>query len=151
MGERLLLELHSRFRDEFLNGEVFSALREARILIERCRRHYNIVRPHSSLRYRSPMPESVLPTGRPCTNNQIRPFGAHTHGDPTLIRLRLAVDCSGLPWCAFLRGGMTATTSWADGIVAFADIKGAISGDGGDLVGQYQCVTDISGGKLGRA
>ncbi|WP_405405471.1 integrase core domain-containing protein [Paracoccus sp. Ld10] len=77
MRERLLRELHSRFRDEFLNDEVFSTLREARILIERCRRHYNIVRPHSSLRYRPPMPESVLPTCRPCTNNQIRPFGAH--------------------------------------------------------------------------
>ncbi|MCQ0093974.1 IS3 family transposase [Roseovarius sp. M141] len=52
---------NSRFRDELLNGEVFSTLREAQILIERWRRHYNTIRPHSSLRYRPPAPESILP------------------------------------------------------------------------------------------
>ena len=31
-------------RDELLNGEVFYALAEARILIEAWRRHYNTVR-----------------------------------------------------------------------------------------------------------
>jgi transposase InsO family protein len=30
-------------------------------LIERWRRHYNQVRPHSSLDYRPPAPEAVLP------------------------------------------------------------------------------------------
>jgi transposase InsO family protein len=52
---------NSRFRDELLNGEVFSTLREAQLLIERWRRHYNTVRPHSSLGYRPPAPESFLP------------------------------------------------------------------------------------------
>ncbi len=42
---------NSRFRDELLNGEVFYTLREAQILIERWRRHYNTIRPHSSLGY----------------------------------------------------------------------------------------------------
>ncbi len=32
---------NSRFRDELLNGEVFYSLREAQILIERWRKHYN--------------------------------------------------------------------------------------------------------------
>ena len=32
---------------------------EARILIEAWRRHYNTVRPHSSLGYRPPAPEAV--------------------------------------------------------------------------------------------
>ncbi len=32
---------NARFRDEFLNGEIFYSLREARILIERWRQHYN--------------------------------------------------------------------------------------------------------------
>src|SRR5690606_23407261 len=36
-------------RDELLNGEIFYSLAEARILIEAWRRHYNTVRPHSSL------------------------------------------------------------------------------------------------------
>lgn len=57
---------NSRFRDELLNGEVFSTLREAQILIEKWRRHYNTVRPHSALGYRPPAPESfVLMDQRP--------------------------------------------------------------------------------------
>ena len=36
-------------RDELLNGEIFYSLKEARIVIERWRREYNEVRPHSSL------------------------------------------------------------------------------------------------------
>jgi transposase InsO family protein len=51
---------NARFRDEFLNGEVFYTLREAQILIERWRRHYNTVRPHSALGYRPPAPESLV-------------------------------------------------------------------------------------------
>jgi putative transposase len=46
-------------RDELLNGEIFYSLTEARILIEAWRRHYNTVRPHSSLGYRAPAPEAV--------------------------------------------------------------------------------------------
>jgi putative transposase len=42
---------NARFRDELLNGEIFYSLREAQILIEQWRIHYNTVRPHSSLRY----------------------------------------------------------------------------------------------------
>ncbi len=45
-------------RDELLNGEVFFTLREAKVLIERWRREYNQVRPHSSLGYRPPAPEA---------------------------------------------------------------------------------------------
>ncbi|MEH6751082.1 MAG: IS3 family transposase [Paracoccaceae bacterium] len=50
-----------RFRDELLNGEVFHSLREPQILIEKWRRHYNTVRPHSALGYRPPAPEAVVP------------------------------------------------------------------------------------------
>lgn len=52
---------NARFRDELLNGEVFYSLREAQVLIERWRRHYNTVSPHSSLGYRPPAPESIVP------------------------------------------------------------------------------------------
>ena len=52
---------NSRFRDELLNGEVFYTLREAQILIERWRHHFNTVRPHSALHYRPPAPESMMP------------------------------------------------------------------------------------------
>jgi len=45
-------------RDQLLNGEIFYTLREAKVLLERWRRHYNQVRPHSSLGYRPPAPEA---------------------------------------------------------------------------------------------
>jgi transposase InsO family protein len=50
---------NARLRDELLNGEVFHTVAEARVLIERWRRHYNEKRPHSSLGYRPPAPEVV--------------------------------------------------------------------------------------------
>ena len=52
---------NARFRDELLNGEVFYSIREAQILIESWRRHYNTVRPHSALGYRPPAPEAFVP------------------------------------------------------------------------------------------
>ncbi|PWS34300.1 IS3 family transposase [Falsiroseomonas bella] len=50
---------NGKLRDELLNGEVFNTLREAQVLIEGWRRHYNRVRPHSALGYRPPAPETV--------------------------------------------------------------------------------------------
>jgi len=35
-------------------------LKEAKVLIERWRRHYNTVRPHQSLGYRPPAPEAIV-------------------------------------------------------------------------------------------
>jgi len=52
---------NGKLRDELLNGEIFTTLREAQVLIERWRQHYNTTRPHSSLRYRPPAPETILP------------------------------------------------------------------------------------------
>jgi len=40
---------NGKFRDECLNMEAFSSLREARVIIETWRREYNEIRPHSSL------------------------------------------------------------------------------------------------------
>ena len=51
---------NGKLRDELLNGEIFYTLKEAQILIEQWRRHYNNVRPHSSLGYRSPAPQTVI-------------------------------------------------------------------------------------------
>ena len=55
---------NAHFRDEFLNGEIFYSLREAQILIEQWRRHYNTKRPHSALGYRPPAPETIIPMDR---------------------------------------------------------------------------------------
>jgi len=51
---------NARFRDELLNGEIFYSLREAQIVIEQWRIHYNTKRPHSALGYRPPAPESIV-------------------------------------------------------------------------------------------
>ena len=51
---------NSKLRDELLNMEIFITLREAQVLIEQWRGHYNAVRPHSSLGYRPPAPEATL-------------------------------------------------------------------------------------------
>lgn len=52
--------MNGRFRDELLNGEVFYTLKEAQIVIEQWRRHYNIKRPHSALGSRPPAPEAII-------------------------------------------------------------------------------------------
>jgi transposase InsO family protein len=64
---------NSKLRDELLNGEIFTTLREAQVLIERWRRHYNTVRPHSSLGYRPPAPETILPPAFDLSYASLRP------------------------------------------------------------------------------
>ena len=57
---------NGRMRDELLDGEIFYSLREAQIIIERWRNHYNTKQPHSALGYRPPAPEAnVLMDQRP--------------------------------------------------------------------------------------
>ena len=46
---------NGKFRDECLNVEWFRNRHEAMVLIEQWRQHYNAVRPHSSLGYRTPL------------------------------------------------------------------------------------------------
>ena len=53
--------INARLRDELLDGEIFYSLREAQVVIESWRRHYNAVRPHASLGYRAPAPEVFVP------------------------------------------------------------------------------------------
>ena len=52
---------NARLQDELLNGEIFYTLREAQIIIESWRHHYNTVRPHASLGYKPPAPEVFVP------------------------------------------------------------------------------------------
>ena len=52
---------NGKLRDELLNREIFTTLIEARVLIEQWKREYNQVRPHSSLGYRPPAPETRIP------------------------------------------------------------------------------------------
>ena len=54
---------NGKLRDELLNGEILYSLKEAQVIIENWRRQYNTIRPHSSLGYRPPAPEAILPHG----------------------------------------------------------------------------------------
>ena len=47
--------------DEVLKREIFYTLKEAKFIIEQWRNEYNQIRPHNSLGYRSPAPETVVP------------------------------------------------------------------------------------------
>lgn len=47
---------NGKLRDECLNGEIFYSLKEAQVVVEMWRTHYNTVRPHSALGYRAPAP-----------------------------------------------------------------------------------------------
>jgi Transposase and inactivated derivatives len=48
-----------RLRDELLNGEIFYSLDEVRCVTGWWREHYSWIRPHSSLGYRPPAPETI--------------------------------------------------------------------------------------------
>jgi putative transposase len=50
---------NGKLRDELLSREIFYTLEEARVLIENWRREYDTIRPHSSLEYRPPAPETL--------------------------------------------------------------------------------------------
>ncbi len=52
---------NARLRGELLDGEIFYTLREAEVVIESWRRHYNTVRPHAPLGFRPPAPEVFVP------------------------------------------------------------------------------------------
>jgi putative transposase len=75
---------NSKLRDELLNGEIFCTLREARIVIESWRQHYNTVRPHSSLGYRPPAPQAFI-SSRPAAQPQSAPPGAPSLDSPQIL------------------------------------------------------------------
>ncbi len=69
---------NGKFRDELLSCEIFNTLAEAKVLIEQWRMHYNTARPHSSLGYRPPAPEVIVPMlPRPTT--EPGPTGSAQH------------------------------------------------------------------------
>ena len=60
-GNGYIESFNGKLRDELLNGEIFTTLTEAQVLIEQWRRDYNQIRPHSSLGNRPPAPEARIP------------------------------------------------------------------------------------------
>lgn len=55
---------NGKMRYELLNGEIFYSIYEAQVIIEKWRKEYNTIRPHSSLSGRPPAPETFFPNLR---------------------------------------------------------------------------------------
>ena len=72
---------NGKLRDELLNGEIFTNLLEAKVLIENWRCEYNHIRPHSSLGYRPPAPQAIR------TGTFIRPFMAEINREKLIQNL----------------------------------------------------------------
>lgn len=64
---------NGKLRDECLNTELFYTLLEAQIIIENWRREFNGIRPHSSLGYRPPAPETFQPADPACAIWKLQP------------------------------------------------------------------------------
>ena len=60
---------NGKMRDELLAREIFYSLKEAQVLIEMWSKHYNTVRPHSSLGYQPPVPAAFI--SRPSQISQV--------------------------------------------------------------------------------
>jgi hypothetical protein len=75
-----------RLRDESLNGEIFYTPREAKVLIERWRREYNTVRPHSLQFQRSNSRPSVAPYSFLSGRNESRMEDHSPVGAPSLTQ-----------------------------------------------------------------
>lgn len=73
---------NAKLRDELLNGEVFYTLKEASVVIEQWRRHYNSIRPHSSLGYHPPAPEVVIWPTEPSSSAPLAQPAIVTRPDP---------------------------------------------------------------------
>lgn len=75
---------NGRLRDELLNVELFNTLHEAKVLIERWRKHYNTIRPHTSLGYRPPAPEAIVPADPASAEWRLPPDQPSIIGNPML-------------------------------------------------------------------
>jgi len=62
---------NGKLRDECLNGEIFYSLKEAQVIIEQWRDHYNTRRPHSALGYRPPAPAAISPKPPTLENHNV--------------------------------------------------------------------------------
>ena len=76
---------NSRFRDEFLNQELFADLKEAEVLSAWWRNQYNHHRPHSALKYQTPAAFAVSLTGPPVGAAPRPPAQSAVEYQPTLI------------------------------------------------------------------
>ena len=75
---------NGRLKDECLKPELFNHLMEAKIIIENWRRHYNTIRPHTSLGYRPPAPEAIRPADLASAVWRLQPDQPYIGGNLTV-------------------------------------------------------------------
>lgn len=80
---------NGKLRDELLDREIFTTLHEAHVLIERWRVHYNTKRPHSSLGYKPPAPQTILPTPSRMAYAMLQPSLMEEHNHDQRLTLKL--------------------------------------------------------------
>jgi putative transposase len=80
---------NGKLRDELLDREIFTTLHEAQVLIERWRVHYNTKRPHSSLGYKPPAPQTILPTPSRMAYAMLQPSLMEEHNHDQRLTLKL--------------------------------------------------------------
>lgn len=80
---------NGKLRDELLDREIFTTLHEAQVLIERWRVHYNTKRPHSSLGYKPPAPQTILPTPSRMAYAKLQPSLMEEHNHDQRLTLKL--------------------------------------------------------------
>src|SRR5262249_4700390 len=85
---------NARLRDELLNGEIFYTLREAQIVIESWRRHYNTIRPHASIGYKPPAPEVFVPAFTSVAGCATPTSSAGHAGETASLKLTFHLDHS---------------------------------------------------------
>jgi len=80
---------NGKLQDELLKREIFYTLKEAKVLIERWRRYYNTVRPHSALGYRPPAPQAVMvaSAAEPCSAALRPALQREEHGPKLTLRV----------------------------------------------------------------
>jgi putative transposase len=80
---------NGKLRDELLKREIFYTLKEAKVLIERWRRYYNTVRPHSALGYRPPAPQVLFAASaaEPCSATLRTAPQREEHGPKLTLRV----------------------------------------------------------------
>jgi hypothetical protein len=81
---------NGKLRDDLLDREIFTTLHEAQVLIERWRVHYNTKRPHSSLGYKPPAPQTILPTPSRMSYATLQPSLMEEHNHDQRLTLKLA-------------------------------------------------------------
>ena len=104
---------NGKLGDELLDGEIFYSLKEAQVLIERWRHHYNTVRPHSALGYTPPAPQTIVPkrTDPAFAIDGLQPDQPFPETVPWTLLTKVETSCDRI----LIAGGANVEAEWEQG------------------------------------